>query len=68
MFLGVTLLIYALTALASLHIKVQKAHEPWLGPIIGAVTGIITAATGRLSNGDGADLNATGEALTAPEN
>jgi uncharacterized membrane protein YfcA len=45
-FLGVTLLIYAVTALASLHIKVQKAHEPWLGPIIGAVTGIITAATG----------------------
>jgi hypothetical protein len=45
-FLGVTLLIYALTALASLHIKVQKAHEPWLGPVIGAVTGIVTAATG----------------------
>ena len=45
-FLGVTLLIYALTALASLHVKVQKAHEPWLGPIIGALTGIITAATG----------------------
>ncbi len=45
-FLGVTLLIYALTALASLHIKVQKAHESWLGPIIGAVTGIVTAATG----------------------
>jgi uncharacterized membrane protein YfcA len=45
-FLGVTLLIYALTALASLHIKVQKAHERWLGPLIGAVTGIVTAATG----------------------
>jgi hypothetical protein len=45
-FLGATLLIYALTALASLHIKVPKAHERWLGPIIGAVTGIITAATG----------------------
>jgi uncharacterized membrane protein YfcA len=45
-FLGATLLIYALTALASLHIKVPKAHERWLGPIVGAVTGIITAATG----------------------
>jgi uncharacterized membrane protein YfcA len=45
-FLGATLLVYALTALASLHLKVQKAHEPWLGPIIGAMTGIITAATG----------------------
>jgi uncharacterized membrane protein YfcA len=44
--LGVMLVIYALTALASLHIKVQKAHEPWLGPIFGAATGIISAATG----------------------
>ena len=38
--LGVMLVIYALTALASLHIKVQKAHEPWLGPIFGAATGV----------------------------
>jgi uncharacterized membrane protein YfcA len=45
-FLGVTLLIYALTALAALHIQVRKAHERWLGPLIGAVTGIVTAATG----------------------
>ncbi len=45
-FLGATLLVYALTALASLHVAVEKAHEPWLGPIVGAVTGIITAATG----------------------
>jgi len=44
--LGATLVIYALTALVSLHIKVEKAHEPWLGPIVGLVTGVITAATG----------------------
>jgi uncharacterized protein len=46
LFLGVTLVVYALTALASLHIKVAKAHEPWLGPVVGAVTGFIAAATG----------------------
>jgi uncharacterized membrane protein YfcA len=46
LFLGATLVIYAITALASLHIKVAKAHEPWLGPLVGAVTGVITAATG----------------------
>jgi uncharacterized protein len=44
--LGVMLVVYALTALASLHIKVQKAQEPWLGPVVGAVTGIVSAATG----------------------
>lgn len=44
--LGATLVVYALTALVSLHIKVQKTHEPWLGPIVGAITGIIAAATG----------------------
>jgi uncharacterized membrane protein YfcA len=46
LFLGTALIIYALTALASLHIKVDRAHEPWLGPIVGAVTGVIAAATG----------------------
>jgi uncharacterized protein len=46
LFLGATLIVYALTALASLHIKVTKAHEPWLGPIAGAVTGVVAAATG----------------------
>jgi uncharacterized protein len=45
-FLGATLLVYALTSLASLHIKVAKAQERWVGPVVGAVTGIITAATG----------------------
>jgi hypothetical protein len=46
LFLGAILIVYALTALASLHITVRKAQEPWLGPIIGAVTGVISAATG----------------------
>ncbi|HEX3502262.1 MAG TPA: sulfite exporter TauE/SafE family protein [Xanthobacteraceae bacterium] len=46
LFLGVTLLIYALMSLASLHIKVERAHERWLAPTIGALTGVVTAATG----------------------
>ena len=46
LFLGVMLIIYALTALASLRIKVSQTHELWLGPIVGAATGVISAATG----------------------
>jgi uncharacterized protein len=46
LFLGAILLIYALITLASLHIKIEETHERWLGPIVGVVTGVITAATG----------------------
>jgi uncharacterized protein len=38
--LGAALLLYALTGVAS------EEQEPWVGPIVGAVTGVITAATG----------------------
>jgi uncharacterized protein len=44
--LGVALLIYAVTGLASLRLSIGKGHERWLGPAIGGVTGVITAATG----------------------
>jgi uncharacterized membrane protein YfcA len=44
--LGAALALYALTGLGSLHLAVGKAHEPWLGPAVGTVTGLITAATG----------------------
>ena len=44
--LGVALAIYALTALASLHLTVDRATERWLGPIVGVVTGLVAAATG----------------------
>lgn len=44
--LGAVLVIYAMAALASLHVKVARSHELWLGPIVGAGTGIIAAATG----------------------
>lgn len=44
--LGAALLLYALTDLTSVHLTATKEQEPWLGPIVGAVTGLITAATG----------------------
>lgn len=46
LFLGATLIVYALTALASLRLKVAKNHERWLGPLVGAASGVISAATG----------------------
>lgn len=44
--LGAALLLYALTGVASVRLTASKEQEPWLGPIVGAVTGVITAATG----------------------
>jgi uncharacterized membrane protein YfcA len=44
--LGAALLLYALTGLASVRLKANEEQEPWLGPIVGAVTGLVTAATG----------------------
>lgn len=44
--LGVALILYALIGLTPLRLTVPPRAEPWLGPLIGAATGIITAATG----------------------
>jgi uncharacterized protein len=44
--LGVTLALYALSGFTALQFSVSKRHEPWLGPLMGGLTGIITAATG----------------------
>lgn len=44
--LGAALVLYALTGLASVRLAVGEDQEPWLGPIVGAATGLITAATG----------------------
>jgi uncharacterized membrane protein YfcA len=44
--LGLALMLYALSGLASIRITVSKRHETWLGPLIGGLTGIVTAATG----------------------
>jgi len=44
--LGVALAIYALTGLARLHVTVSPAREPWVGPLVGVITGLVAAATG----------------------
>jgi uncharacterized membrane protein YfcA len=44
--LGIALVLYALSGLASIHLTVSKGAEPWLGPVVGVVTGLVAAATG----------------------
>lgn len=44
--LGVALMAYAVSGLAALKLTVPASSEGWLGPVAGAVTGAITAATG----------------------
>jgi uncharacterized membrane protein YfcA len=44
--LGAALLLYALSGLWLPPLRVSHRHEAWLGPLCGAITGIITAATG----------------------
>ena len=44
--LGAALIVYAVTGLVSLRLHVRPAHEAWLSPLIGATTGVVTAATG----------------------
>jgi uncharacterized membrane protein YfcA len=44
--LGVALVLYALTGLTTLRLRCPTRMEWWLAPLIGAVTGFITAATG----------------------
>jgi uncharacterized protein len=44
--LGGALMLYAATSLASLQVKVSRASEIWLGPLVGLTTGLIAAATG----------------------
>ncbi len=44
--LGVALLMYALLGLGNVHFHVAPATEHWLAPLIGTLTGAITAVTG----------------------
>lgn len=44
--LGLALMIYAAYGLAALRLTVAPAAERWLAPVIGAATGVVTAATG----------------------
>jgi uncharacterized membrane protein YfcA len=47
--LGVALIVYAMTGLLKLRFHVPSRAERWLSPAIGAVTGLVTAATGVLT-------------------
>ncbi|HEY2136720.1 MAG TPA: sulfite exporter TauE/SafE family protein [Xanthobacteraceae bacterium] len=44
--LGAALMLYALVGLAPLRISLPATAEPWVGPIVGAATGLVTALTG----------------------
>jgi uncharacterized membrane protein YfcA len=44
--LGAALAVYALTGLAAVRFAIAREREPLVGPLTGAVTGLITAATG----------------------
>ena len=44
--LGIALVLYALLGLTSWRWQVRAAQEPWLGPLVGVATGVLTAVTG----------------------
>ena len=44
--LGVTLVVYAVLGLFKVRFHLRAGAEPWLGPIVGVATGILSAATG----------------------
>jgi uncharacterized protein len=44
--LGIALAAYALTGLTSIKMYIAASAERWLGPVVGGITGLITAATG----------------------
>lgn len=44
--LGAAIVLYAIIGLAPLRLDVPARHEFWLGPLVGAATGVMTALTG----------------------
>ena len=44
--LGIALIAYAVVGLAGIRLSVAARHEAWLGPLVGAITGLVTGATG----------------------
>lgn len=44
--LGVALIGYAAWGLSDMRLSVAPTAEPWLSPLVGAATGLVTAATG----------------------
>lgn len=48
MALGIALILYAAASLVSRRLHVPPGAEAWLSPVVGAATGVVTAATGVL--------------------
>ncbi|WP_245447483.1 sulfite exporter TauE/SafE family protein [Methylobacterium sp. 17Sr1-1] len=44
--LGIALVAYAVIGLAGLSVRVPAGAEPWLSPVVGLATGLVTGATG----------------------
>jgi uncharacterized membrane protein YfcA len=44
--LGIALMLYGAVGLLPLRLRVPPRAEPWLSPLVGAMTGAVTAATG----------------------
>ncbi|MBI3709057.1 MAG: sulfite exporter TauE/SafE family protein, partial [Proteobacteria bacterium] len=44
--LGIALVLYAVIGLAATRVRVPGHAEHWLSPVVGAATGLVTAATG----------------------
>lgn len=44
--LGVVLIVYAVFALRAPALAVPAGAEPWLSPLVGVITGVVTGATG----------------------
>jgi uncharacterized protein len=44
--LGIVLALYGLLGLSALQFTVSTRLEPWMSPLIGVITGLVTAATG----------------------
>jgi uncharacterized protein len=44
--LGVTLVVYGALGLLNIRFRLRAGTEPWLGPIVGVATGLLSAATG----------------------
>jgi uncharacterized membrane protein YfcA len=44
--LGLLLVIYALASLSGVQFTVRRDREPWLGPLLGTVNGVLTGMTG----------------------
>lgn len=44
--LGIVLAVYGMIGLAAVRFTVPRAREPWLSPLMGFATGVLTGATG----------------------